>query len=277
VTIALTYAVIFCLQHAGRFTNDAVLFVPQSAYEAIAQLVLLDRMNLPVNPGLWTIALQFRWYALFPLFLLLFVKSKRAFYLCLGLAWIGFLFTRARSMDLGTLPLFLLGIVAADLVARRDRMMRYAVWLLPAAVAVALLWDRHAMVPDAWGEESHFIGQPTSFGWHMVAFCLVLAAVRWSPLRAVLSWSPLVALGAASFSIYLVHQPVLAVAQGVAGTGGGMAAFAGSIAAGVALWWGVERPISDPNRRRTMRERTLPALGRAFRFLGLPSAFTVRP
>ena len=111
--VILAYVGAFLAKALGHFTNDDLLFVPHSIYEALAPLLLFDRANLPINPNLWTIAVQFRWYAVFPLLLLIWVKSPRAFGVLLGCAWLGYLFTRERTIDLGTIPLFMLGIVAA--------------------------------------------------------------------------------------------------------------------------------------------------------------------
>jgi len=260
---------------SGHFTNGDLLFLPHSLYEALAPLVLFDRGNLPDNPNLWTIAVQFRWYAVFPLLLLVWMKSPRAFGLLACCAWTGYLFTRERTIDLGTITLFMLGIVAAELIVRRHRLLKYAIVLLPIALAAAFAWDPHATVPDPWGGDVHFVGQPTSLPWQLAAFALVLIAPTMEPVRAVLSWRPLVWLGTASFSIYLVHLPVIAVVFAKFGTGGGAIAFVAIFAAGFAFWWCVERPLTDGTRRRQLRERALPALARTFAWLGLPQSVTL--
>ncbi len=263
--------------HLGRFGTADVLYMPHSHYEAVAPLLFLDRANFPANPGLWTVAVQLRWYLLFPLILLLWTRSPRAFAAVVVLAWIGFLFTRVRTIDLGTLPLFMLGIVAAELIIRRHHLLRYAVLLLPVAIVAALAWDPHAVVPDPWLAEARFRGQPTSFPWHIAAFALVLVVATAPFARAVFGWRPLRALGVASFSIYLVHQPVIALVHAMLGPGAGAIAFVISIAAGAAFWWCCERPLIDSARRRRWRERTNPLTGRLFRWFGLPQTLVLNP
>jgi peptidoglycan/LPS O-acetylase OafA/YrhL len=277
VTIALTYVAVFVAKAVGHFQDDVVLFVPHTLYEAVAPLLLFDRANLPINPGLWTIAVQLRWYLLFPALLFVWFKSPRAFVVLIGCAWVGYLFTRARTIDLGTLPLFMLGIVAADLIARRDRLLRYAVLLLAISAVAAFAWDAHAMVPDPWGTEGHFLGQPTSFPWHVVVFSLVLIAATLRPIRAVLSWRPLMALGTVSFSTYLVHQPVIALVLAKLGRGAGPVAFVASIAVGFGFWWCLERPLTDPARRRRLRERSMPVVKQIFAWLGVPQMLVLTP
>jgi peptidoglycan/LPS O-acetylase OafA/YrhL len=275
VTIALTYVVVYAAMRIGRFDDGTILYLPHQLYQFVAPLLLLDRLNMPVNPGLWTIAVQMRWYVVFPFALMLWMRSPRAFAVVLGWAWVAYLFTRERNLDLGTLPLFLLGIVAAAAIARGHRYVKYALPLLPIAIAGAIAWDPHAMVPDAWGVEGHFLGQPTSFAWQIVCFLLVVCIATVPALRSVFDLRPLVAAGRASFSIYLVHQPVLALTFAKFGTSAEAAAVAllGSFGVGFAFWWCLERPLTDARRRREIRERVLPALRRLCAWLGVPPAF----
>ena len=92
--------------------------------------------------------------------------------------------------------------------------------------------------------------QPDRIVTGVAFFLLVLAAV--SPLAARLRvWSPLVALGAASYAIYLVHNPVLSVLARLAerlipGVGPSMALVilaSLALAAGLLYWYGFERPM----------------------------------
>jgi peptidoglycan/LPS O-acetylase OafA/YrhL len=270
LAVAAGLAAAIVVKSAGHFPTGDMLIVPHSIYEALAPLLLFDRANLPVNPNLWTIAVQFRWYALFPILLLIWMKAPRAFALLLCGAWVGYLMTRDRSIDLGTLPLFMLGIVAAELIARGHRAIGYVVAALPLAILAAVAWDPYALVPDPWSIDSHFLGQPTSMPWQLAAFALVLAAATVPPVRALLSWPPLTALGTASFSIYLMHEPVIALVLAMFGPHSGLLAAAALFAAGFGFWWCVERPLTHGASRRKLRERARPVMARTFAFLGLP-------
>jgi peptidoglycan/LPS O-acetylase OafA/YrhL len=73
---------------------------------------------------------------------------------------------------------------------------------------------------------------------------IVLAATFWDPLAGVLRSRPFRWLGMISFSLYLVHEPiVVALAFLTHGSKWGtVAAFALSIVAGYLFWRSVERP-----------------------------------
>jgi peptidoglycan/LPS O-acetylase OafA/YrhL len=129
------------------------------------------------------------------------------------------------------------------------------------------------------GEWICFLGQPTSFAWHIACFLLVICVATIPVFRRVFAWAPLIAAGRISFSIYLVHQPVLALTFAIAGTGvvAGVCALTATFAAGFVFWWCLERPLTDSARRRALRERALPALRRGWAWLGLPPVVSFAP
>ena len=82
---------------------------------------------------------------------------------------------------------------------------------------------------------------------------VVLAGM--APLRALFSWRPMVVTGIASYSIYLVHLPVLGGLERR-----GVESWPATIIAlgvGFAFWWLVERPFLQP----TIRGKIETALG----------------
>jgi peptidoglycan/LPS O-acetylase OafA/YrhL len=92
---------------------------------------------------------------------------------------------------------FVFGMAIAELyargtLARLPRIARYA-WVPMTAAAVAV------------------VGQPLSHLFFGAVFALLLVAVlaENGVIRRIFSWQPLVALGIMSYSIYLVHQPLV--------------------------------------------------------------------
>ncbi len=245
--------------------------------DLVASLFFLDERVQLINGAFWTLMVEFRWYFAFPLLLLLWVRAPRAFF-AVGLAsFVLYHFTRARGLDLGTLPGFMLGIVAADLqlggAATRGWGEHVKRWALPAALACAALGvavEGQATIPGAAGSDVRFAYQPTILGWQLALFFLVVAAGSLGPLRRGLALRPLVATGIASYGLYLVHEPAI---QLVTDRFHGPAAFglatAAALAAGFAFWFLAERPFTTGPLRRPLVDWLAPRLARVLAWLGL--------
>lgn len=245
---------------AGHHNLPATLALPHSFWSAFAPLVFLDRNVDPVNATFWSLAVQLRWYLVFPLLMAIYLFSRRLFCALTIGAWIAYYGTRLHSLDLGTLPLFMLGIIAADLFVVAHPWRRFAIWLIPAAMLLGHLSDRWATIPDAYGNELHWTMQPTTLGWQLAAFFFVVAATENRALGSILRSAPFVLLGIASFSIYLFHEPVIelwvALLGGRTGLIGGLVA----VGIGILLWYIAERPLCNAALRRLLRENMLPRL-----------------
>ena len=206
------------------------------AREFIPDLAFLTT-RLPVaNGSFWTLGIEMRWYVVCPLLIALFVRSRTAFYaLGLGL-YAAYFLPPAHVLDFGTLPAFMLGILAAEITLKARRIGWEAVAVAGALLGAAVL--RQALTAS----EDH--GDPL---WHLAFFASVVAA-RSSVLAKLLAWKPLSFIGTASYSTYLIHQPFVVwlgrhdvpwPLAGVAATG-----------IGVIFCYVVERPFVA----RSMRE-----------------------
>jgi peptidoglycan/LPS O-acetylase OafA/YrhL len=203
------------------------------------QLLFFDRNAQYVNRSFWTLAVEFRWYLVFPLALALWSARPRALLLAIGLIVLAAEETRATSTDLGVLDAFLLGIVAAQIYVSRHPIASRGLAFFVGGSAFGLILER----------SYHFPIQ-TNVGWHIAAFGLVIYAGQAAWLQRVLANPLLVAVGVASYSIYLVHEPIvssvgIALSPSVGVTLAGAAAFGAAVAAGFFLWAIVERPITD--------------------------------
>ena len=206
--------------------------------DLVRQAIFFDNGTHLVNTAFWTLALEFRWYFLFPIALLLWTRSPRVFsLLILGvvLLWS----TRATSTDLLYLPGFLVGIVAAHWYVFGSRFARFAAPFAALAVVAAAAIDPNR---GLGGKTDGFDAL-----WMPASFLFVVGAGAFAPLRRLCSSRWLVATGVASYSLYLVHMPVLFAIQQRAGSP--WAALAAEIAFGVLFWAVAERPFVSGSLR----------------------------
>lgn len=172
-----------------------------------------------INPALWSLALEAQLYVVFPLLVWIGARYglKAVAVLTFGCAvlWQGAAFFKyGLSMQWGSdmatayhaLPArcfeFALGMCAAALVAAPHPSHRRRAWMLIGSVLVPALWfvffvSRFGPLLDqAWG----------------VIFASLIVILAGVPHAAFASWARLrwlVALGTASYSVYLIHQPLI--------------------------------------------------------------------
>jgi len=226
------------------------------AADVLKQLLFLDWHTSFLNGSFWTLCVELRWYFVFPIALVLWVNRPRAFWAVAAASTILYGATRMHAPDVGTLLPFMLGIVAADMEVRGVQTQRIAAALLPVFVLAALVLERSASMPSPFGGESAIFFVQTNPGWQLAAFALVLLSARVTALRALLSTAPFTAVGLASYSIYLLHEPIVTIAEGRAGlpfAQGIALAYACALAGGFAFWALFERVwTSGPLKARAV-------------------------
>ncbi len=254
------------LAHLGVQMPSGVGGTNVTALEIGKQLVFADRRPQFVNGSFWSLAVEWRWYFLFPLALVLWTKSRRAFATVVLACAAGAAFTRAGGFDLAILPAFMLGIVAADVEIRGLARARMSALLAVLALCVAL-----ALEPR-FSLEFFRQDQP---GWQLAAFFFAIAAGSVSALRAALSLRPLVWIGIASYSIYLVHEPVIALLEHGSRATPVEAALA-AVVAGAAFWAIFERPFVSTPLKGRLAARLAPWIAKIADVAGIPSGLTLR-
>jgi peptidoglycan/LPS O-acetylase OafA/YrhL len=160
-------------------------------------------------------------------------------------------------MDTLCLPAFLAGIIAAGIRFKPHRLTRYA---LPAGIVLlAALSSRQgnltALMPV----------------WQVAVFLLVVAAGSSAWLHKALSMNGLTTIGLASYSIYLVHGPVVAFANSKGWNP--VAAGLLGVAAGFAFFFVAERPFLKGPLRSNLIAQFEEFLPRWFAALGLNRSF----
>lgn len=217
-----------------------------------------------MNGSFWTLKVELRWYLLLPLLLLLHRRTKS-----LGLMGVAVLVSviYALAAKPGTqatnlistlplyLPLFVAGIWIAEMVAvgRPTRLelvlIRYARW--GAVFSCVLIWLVTPPMPASDIRYDRVVP-----GGLLASFLLLLTLYD-PALRRVLSWRPLVSIGLFSYSLYLIHQPMVEIAYAIVGPRGWPAYaeilfFQGAVPTGcVALGYLFYRVAEKPFLRRS--------------------------
>jgi peptidoglycan/LPS O-acetylase OafA/YrhL len=196
----------------GRFAPPGTS--PLHVKDIISQLLFLDRGVRLATPPYWTLVVELRWYLLFPAMLALWIRAPRAFIAFALVCSIAYFFTRAHNLDIGALPAFMLGIVAADMSIRNHPLCRYAPQLAAAGLIAAVLIEPFNWTPDEFGTDQHVLIWQANPGWYLASFAAVIAAGRVTWLRRMLSLPLITLIGVASYSIYLMHYPIVVAIEG---------------------------------------------------------------
>lgn len=229
------------------------------------QALFLDGNRQFIDQSFWTLAIEFRWYFAFPVLLWLWIRAPKSFAALAVAAFIA-TGTRMKSADALFMPVFMLGIVAAELHVRAIRMPRWSFAALAAALAVAVVSTHD-------GGWSYMARGPY---WGVAMFCFVAIAGSTPWLRRILAAKWLVALGSVSYGVYLIHEPVVAlVERSMVPRAGGAAGFAlavsAALAAGVSFSVLAERPFVDSRLRDRIIVAAEPAITKLLRMLGMPA------
>lgn len=220
-----------------------------------------------INGSFWSLALEWQWYLVFPLLLLLCVRSRLAVLACcLGAAILWHtgthdLFQLWHGTVAGALPARLFefgcGIGAAWTVVHRDQCSRWA----RLALFLFLLFPIATTLPPVAALTAALFGLPQPV--YGACFASLLLLIHYSfRLQRLFTARPLVGLGVCSYSVYLIHQPALQAAHMYipdpfhSWVSAHLVALVLAVAAGVAFYRLVERPALRISARRAHSRRT---------------------
>jgi peptidoglycan/LPS O-acetylase OafA/YrhL len=185
-------------------------YVPVTRENLLAHMFLVHNLSpdwmYKINGVLWSISIEAQLYLLFPILVWLLFRVGR-----IGLITVGsllafgtlFAFPVATKLYPWYLPLFCVGMAAAHFAYRPNLRLgiqpRLASSILVfSAVGLGFTMNLKSLVPS-----DVFVG----IG---VASLVYLGAVApWLRLPGVFGWRPLISLGAFSYSLYLMHHPIL--------------------------------------------------------------------
>lgn len=193
--------------------------VPLTAGGVVSHLLMLQDVGRgwieQLNGPMWSVAVEFQIYFLMPLILLLwrFVGGWAAAAITAAVSVVPVFFGILTFAHTWLLGLFAVGMLAARLTFAAPPRRR---WIEPAALAAGL-----AVAGVLYRE----LAPVRAHGWmvELVAGCLTAAVLVWLGRRAVAGRGnlitgffgsrPMLFLGLTSYSIYLFHSPLIALAN----------------------------------------------------------------
>lgn len=192
---------------------------PTGASILVYGLVAQDVVHAPTpNGAFWSIAVEAELYVLFPLLLLVRRRfGAVALAACATLPVIALGLTAAHAnpvegdnrLAVHLAPVFVAGVIGAGVVVASDRVRRlpWAWFALLAAAPVVLLGFRRGTV---WTVQ-HYFWVDLAVAPAMTMLVAAVATGRPGALVRLLSTRPFRALGDFSYSLYLIHLPLVMV------------------------------------------------------------------
>jgi peptidoglycan/LPS O-acetylase OafA/YrhL len=190
---------------------------PNGKSVVVYGLLLQDVFGSPVpNGAFWSIAVEAQLYLVFPLLLLLLRRSGAVVMVgavTVVVAAVGLLAPHVAAVNLlirftpQFATLFALGLAAAGVLRASERVQRLP-WQWFALIAVVPVLVLLAVQGPVWWDREHF-WMDLAFG---PAVALLLVAVATRRARAIvwlLDTRPIRRLGSFSYSLYLIHAPIV--------------------------------------------------------------------
>jgi len=214
----LAFSVAVCLLVTAN-QPDLSRFLPVTQENVLAHIFLVHNFDpawmYKINGVLWSIALEAQLYVLFPLLVLSVVKTGRFFTVvtttAIALAvmeWV----PRAPKLYPWYLPMFVAGMVAAHLAYRPSLKVGTRPWLgwvvffVGCGIVGYYATDKNPLVALAASDAGIAVA--------VSSLCYALTTSQQGPLINLMSKRPLVLLGSFSYSLYLMHHPILQIVYG---------------------------------------------------------------
>jgi peptidoglycan/LPS O-acetylase OafA/YrhL len=200
-------------------------YLPVTTESTLAHVFLVHNWQpewmYKINGVLWSIAIEFQLYFLFPLIVALIWRAGRVPTLVLAVVAAGALLAfvpNGLKLYFWFLGLFAMGAVAAHYALTREpsegqkRGMGVLALLGFVATAALTYWTNDPTNADVFGGAGWVVAvRDTAVG---VAVALFLIFGTWrpeAPTSRALGWRPIFTLGVFSYSLYLMHHPIMQV------------------------------------------------------------------
>jgi peptidoglycan/LPS O-acetylase OafA/YrhL len=230
-------ALVFSLVIAWTVTPQPHNPPPDGGSVIVYGLILQDIVAVPApNGAFWSIAVEAELYVVFPLLLL--IRRRAGTLATLAAVMAPVLVIGVHDPNISTVdrltwltpqlaPLFAMGMLAAGVLAAGERVRRLSWhWLAALAAVPPLLLI--VLTGTVWTVH-HYFWVDLAVGPAIACLLAAVANRRPAPLVRVLASAPVRRLGTFSYSLYLVHLPiVVAVSRRVV---------APHVAAGLPAFW----------------------------------------
>ncbi|MBO0870092.1 MAG: acyltransferase [Micromonosporaceae bacterium] len=210
-------ALVFSLLVAWFVVAQPGTAAPTAKSVLVHTLLLQDVFGSPSpNGAFWSIAIEAQLYLVFPLLLLLLRRLNAAAMVgavLVVVATVGILAPRVSIVDdlMRFTPqfavLFALGIAGASIVSAPERIRRLP-WHWFAGLAAVPPVVLIVLLGPVW-TVGHFFWVDLAFGPAAVLLLAAVATHRPVPLVRLLDTRPVRSLGSFSYSLYLVHAPIV--------------------------------------------------------------------
>lgn len=213
-------ALVFSLLTAWLIVPQPGHAEPTAASVIVNGLLVQDVFDAPTpNRAFWTIAVEAQLYLVFPVLLLLVRRVTAMTMLAavtLVVATVGALAPHASPVNwlMRLTPqfaaLFAVGVVAAGVLAASQRRQSWP-WHWLALAAAAPVIATIAWKGSVWTIGHHLFWIDLALGPAVGCLLAAVATGRPAPLVGILNTRPLRGLGSFSYSLYLIHAPIVVV------------------------------------------------------------------
>jgi peptidoglycan/LPS O-acetylase OafA/YrhL len=225
--LAMTLSLVLILTCIGQPTGGSWdLSLPIDNKSVVTHIFLIHDLFketcLKINSAFWTISVEWRIYFLFPVIVIGYriwggikttlLSTALGYIVFLLMAKVSFL----NSTPIGPCPhylgLFSMGMLAADIVYTDDdfnlNLRRHVPWLSLSSLLMMLALPAYNLFLS--GGQSWVISD-LLVGVSCMAFLIFIMINRNHRVNKVLGWKPLAKVGVFSYSLYLIHAPLLQV------------------------------------------------------------------
>lgn len=161
-----------------------------------------------INHVLWSIGVEWQIYLVFPLLYLLWIRAGSVVTLVVGtVLGYGIHFLIHRTPYAGATPEYLSLFCMGMLAAKPPKVKDMPWGLLAVACALIVIAICHRMAVGFAMLRYPYLDAIVGFG----TACLLIRTSETGAARSVLEWKPLVRIGAFSYSLYLIHAPIIQI------------------------------------------------------------------